>query len=110
VNPRRVPTACLPNTNPRHWNTLWRLDEYRPLTRLHHRLASHELRVMKPNETAYRRAEEATGFWGEQVLFFDDRPENIAAARAVRWKAELINRADDAIPQVREYLAAHGVP
>lgn len=109
LNARGVTTACLSNTNPRHWNTLWRLDDYTPLTRLRHRLASHELRVMKPNEGAYRRAEAATGFWGEQVLFFDDRQENIAAARAVRWKAELIDKADDAISQVREYLVAHGV-
>jgi HAD superfamily hydrolase (TIGR01509 family) len=109
LNGRGVATACLSNTNARHWNTLWRLDEYRPLTRLRYRLASHELRVMKPNEGAYRRAEEITGFWGEQVLFFDDRQENVAAARAVRWNAELIDRADDAIPQVQQYLIAHGV-
>jgi putative hydrolase of the HAD superfamily len=109
LNARGVATACLSNTNPRHWNTLWRLDAYAPLKRLRHRLASHELRVMKPNEGAYRHAETMTGLWGERVLFFDDRAENVAAARAVRWRAELIDRADDAVPQVREYLFAHGV-
>ena len=109
LNARGFKTACLSNTNARHWNTLNRLDAYAPLRRLDHRLASHELRVMKPAEQAYRRAEAATGFWGDQVLFFDDRRENVDAARAANWKAELIDRADDAIPQVREYLAAHGV-
>jgi putative hydrolase of the HAD superfamily len=109
LHTRGVATACLSNTNPRHWNTFGLLDEYRPLARLHHRLASHELRVMKPNEAAYRHAEQATGFWGEQILFLDDRPENVAAARAVNWNAERIDRADDAIPQVRDYLVAHGV-
>lgn len=106
---RGLKTACLSNTNARHWNTLWRLAEYAPLARLDFRLASHELRVMKPNEHAYRLAESSTGFWGDQVLFFDDRPENVEAARAAGWKAELIDHADDAIPQVREYLVAHGV-
>ena len=106
---RGVKTACLSNTNGRHWNSLARLDEYAPLARLDFRLASHELRVMKPNEQAYRRAEAATGFAGEQVLFFDDKPENVEAARAVRWRAELVDRADDAVPQIRDYLAAHGV-
>ena len=33
------------------------LAAYRPLERLDYRLASHELRVMKPNEQAYRRTE-----------------------------------------------------
>jgi HAD superfamily hydrolase (TIGR01509 family) len=109
LNDRGLKTACLSNTNARHWNTLARLDEYQPLQRLHYRLASHELRVMKPNEQAYRRIEAATGLWGDQILFFDDRPENIEAARAVKWRAELVDRADDAIPQIREFLAAHGV-
>ena len=109
LNARGVTTACLSNTNPRHWNTLWRLEDYTPLRRLRHRLASHELRVMKPNERAYRHAENVTGFRGEQVLFFDDRRENIEAARAARWRAELVDRAEDAVPQIREYLVAHGV-
>ena len=71
---RGLKTACLSNTNARHWDTLTRLDEYRPLRRLDYRLASHELGVMKPDEQAYRRAEAATGFTGEKVLFFDDKP------------------------------------
>jgi glucose-1-phosphatase len=102
-------TACLSNTNQHHWDMITRLEAYRPLQQLDYRLASHELRVMKPNEQAYRRTETATGFWGEQVLFFDDKPENVAAARAVNWKAETIDRTDDAVPQIRDYLAAHGV-
>lgn len=106
---RGVTTACLSNTNARHWDMLTTLPRYAPLQRLDFRLASHELRVMKPNERAYRRVEEATGHWGDRVLFFDDRPENVEGARAVRWRAELIDRADDAVPQIRDYLAAHGV-
>jgi HAD superfamily hydrolase (TIGR01509 family) len=106
---RGLKTACLSNTNARHWNTLNGKPEYEPLRRLDFRLASHELRIMKPHEQAYRRAEAATGFWGEQVLFFDDKMENVAAARAVNWKAELIDRADDAVSQIRDHLAAHGV-
>ena len=102
-------TACLSNTNQHHWDMITGLAAYRPLQRLDYRLASHELRVMKPNEQAYRRTEAATGFWGEQVLFFDDKAENVAAARAANWKAEVIDQTDDAVPQIREYLAAHGV-
>ena len=106
---RGVKSACLSNTNPRHWGALLGREEYRPLQRLDFRLASHELRVMKPNERAYRMAEEATGFWGERVLFFDDKAENVVAARAVGWRAETVDRADDPVPQIREHLAAHRV-
>jgi HAD superfamily hydrolase (TIGR01509 family) len=106
---RGVMTACLSNTNARHWDALTGRDEYRPLRLLDHRLASHELGVMKPDEQAYRRAEAATGSGGGEVLFFDDKPENVIAARAVGWRAEVIDRADDAVPQVREFLVAHAV-
>jgi putative hydrolase of the HAD superfamily len=106
---RGLKTACLSNTNARHWGSLTRLPEYRPLQQLDFRLASHELRVMKPDERAYRRAEEAMGFHGGKVLFFDDKPENVEAARAVGWKAEVVDRPDDAVPRIREHLAAHGV-
>lgn len=106
---RGFKTACLSNTNARHWAALTARDEYRPLLRLDFRLASHELGVMKPHERAYRRTESATGFAGEQILFFDDKPENVLAARAVGWRAEVVDRADDAVPQIREFLSAHGV-
>ena len=106
---RGLKTACLSNTNARHWGLLAKRDEYRPLDRLDYRLASHEIRIMKPNELAYRRTEEATGCWGDQVLFFDDKLENVLAARAVGWRAEVVDRTDDAVPQIREYLTAHGL-
>jgi FMN phosphatase YigB (HAD superfamily) len=69
LSSRGVKTACLSNTNARHWNTLSRIEEYKPLERLDHRLASHELKVMKPNEGAYRKAEEATGFGAGRSCF-----------------------------------------
>jgi HAD superfamily hydrolase (TIGR01509 family) len=107
---RGVKTGCLSNTNDRHWRTIMRADsEYAPLAELDYRFASHELGVMKPAERAYRLVEERTGLKGEQVLFFDDKPENVAAARAVGWRAEVIDRVDDAAAQLREYLHAHGV-
>jgi glucose-1-phosphatase len=107
---RGLTTACLSNTNDRHWRTVMREDpQYRPLAELDYCLASHELGVMKPAEQIYRLAERRMGFKGEQVLFFDDKRENVEAARSVGWQSEVVDRADDAISQVREYLVAHGV-
>ncbi len=106
---RGLRVGCLSNTNDRHWRTLLGHPSYAALARLDHRFASHELRAMKPDERAYRRVEARTGLGGRQILFFDDRPENVAAARAVGWRAERVDRADDAVSQIREFLAAHEV-
>lgn len=105
-----VKTACLSNTNDRHWRRIMREDaEYRPLAGLDYRFASHELRVMKPDERAYRMVEDGTGLRGESILFFDDKPENVHAARAAGWRAEVIDRVNDAVPQLRDCLSIHGV-
>src|SRR5687768_3561194 len=84
---RGVRTACLSNTNERHWRTAMETDaQYAPLKRLDYLFASHHLRVMKPHEQAYRRVEAGTGIAGERILFFDDKPENVDAARAAGWR------------------------
>ena len=106
---RGLRTACLSNTNERHWRTILQTDpQYAALTRLDHLFASHELRVMKPDERAFRRVEGATGFRGGQVLFFDDKSENVAAARSAGGRAEHVDPADDPVRQIRGFLADHG--
>lgn len=107
---RGLRTACLSNTNERHWRTLTRTNpRYAALGRLDHLVASHEIGVMKPDERAYRRVEAASGFRGTQVLFFDDKPENVEAARAAGWRAEVVDRVEEPVAQIRQHLAAHGV-
>ena len=105
---RGLRTACLSNTNERHYRTLFRTPEFAPLTKLDHLFASYEIRVMKPDERAYRHVERATGAAGGQVLFFDDKQENVKAARAIGWRAETIDPAADPVHQIRQFLAAHG--
>lgn len=106
---RPVQTACLSNTNQRHWRTFMSESQYDPLASLNHRFLSYEIGVMKPNERAFRRVEEMTGHRGGEILFFDDKPENVEAARRAGWTADLIDRVDDAASQVRERLMSHGV-
>jgi putative hydrolase of the HAD superfamily len=105
-----IATACLSNTNERHWRTIIQTDpQYTALAKLDHLFASHEMRVMKPNERAYRRVEESTGVRGGQILFFDDKEENVQAARAVGWRAERVDHFEQPVGQIRMYLTAHGV-
>ncbi|MEV6947716.1 HAD family phosphatase [Streptomyces sp. NPDC051172] len=50
---------------------------------------SSDLGLMKPDPRVYRAAGERLGRSPEQVVFFDDRPENVEAARAYGWRAHV---------------------
>jgi putative hydrolase of the HAD superfamily len=43
--------------------------------------------VAKPCSGAYAAIEDALGLPGEELIFFDDRPVNVAAARDRSWSA-----------------------
>jgi FMN phosphatase YigB (HAD superfamily) len=98
-------SAVLSNTCEVHWELLPR---YPAFTRLRNRLGSHLLGVRKPDEAAYRAVEEHTGFAGAEIIFFDDRVENIAAARDVGWNAVQIDPLGSTAEQVRAGLVAQG--
>jgi glucose-1-phosphatase len=113
-----VTTACLSNTNDRHWPKLVHREgekllpgepRYPTVHRLRSHHASHLLRIVKPAPGIYRAFEKATGYTGQQILFFDDLMENVAVARAVGWRAEAIDPAAPTDEQLRRYLVAHGV-
>jgi len=73
------------------------------------RLASHELGAVKPDEEIHRKAERLLEAAPAEILFFDDTEENIDAARAFGWNAELIDHAGDPAAQAAEHMRAHGV-
>lgn len=50
---------------------------------------SGELRMLKPDRAIYAALEQGTGVAPERLLFADDRPDNIAAARARGWRGHL---------------------
>lgn len=102
----RLATACLSNTNPGHWR---RLREWPAVAALGARYASHQMRLLKPDERIYRAFEEAAGARGREILFFEDTPENAETARAVGWRAEVVDPAEETAPQIEHHLAAHGV-
>lgn len=49
--------------------------------------------VIKPDARIYEMLEEATGLSGEQLIFTDDRADNIAAAAARGWQTHLFEGA-----------------
>ncbi len=113
-----VSTACLSNTNHAHWVRLVHRDvegprsgepEYPAVARLKRHFASHILGVAKPDPAIYAAFERIVGVRGDGVLFFDDRAENIDAARRRDWRAHRIDPDGDSIAQVREHLRRYGV-
>ncbi|HVZ93815.1 MAG TPA: HAD-IA family hydrolase [Phycisphaerales bacterium] len=105
-------TACLSNTNASHWRIL-HAGEGAPrspaVAALKHRLVSHELRAAKPNHDIYHLAQRQLGFSPTEILFFDDLAENVDAARAVGWRAEVIDHTGDTAAQVMAAVVSHGI-
>jgi glucose-1-phosphatase len=104
-------TACLSNTNVNHWAIMQDRGSasYLRLENLTHCFASHLVRMRKPEDRIYEHVERVTGIAPHKVIFFDDMPENIDAARKRGWNAYQIKIDSDPIKQVRSHLRAHGV-
>ncbi len=108
-----VATAALCNVNDVDWHRIFAgpqaASEYPTLARIGQRFGSHLLGVAKPDPRAYQAVEAGTGARGASILFFDDRPENIEAARALDWRAEHIDHTGDSAAQLLDHLRAHDV-
>lgn len=110
---RDFKTACLSNTNAHHWRLLTdpAHGSYLPLDRMDFVFASQLIGHAKPHEEAYAHVETVAGVRPEQILFFDDLPENIEAARDRGWKGVVVERGPraDPIGQVVGELQAYGI-
>lgn len=79
------PTALLSNTNPIHWTYL--LKTYPELRRARYPHASHLLKEMKPAPVVYRRLAKKTGFALTEMVYVDDHPDFVAAAKRLGVRA-----------------------
>lgn len=102
-----VVTGCLSNTNGLHWERM--LREFPALSRLHHRLASHELLLAKPEPAIYAHAAAVLALPAERILLFDDLAENCEGARHAGWQACQIDHDGDTAAQMRAHLVHVGV-
>ena len=108
-----VRTAALSNANDEEWARLFPDDaanaEFPTLLRIPTRFSSHLLGMTKPDVRIFRTVERETECAGEAILFFDDRQENVEAARACGWTAELIAHTCDTAAQLLRLLRQHAV-
>jgi glucose-1-phosphatase len=106
----RVRSACLSNTNTRHWRMMNTPGPYHlGLDRLTYRFVSFEIGHMKPSTEIFRHVEREAGLPAASILFFDDNPDNVAAARGAGWQAEQIDPERDPPAHVREHLGRYDV-
>ena len=104
-------TGLLSNTSASHWSQglMHGGLGVSAVGRVHHPHASHVLGLLKPSEAIYRAFERATGFQGAEILFFDDLPENVAAAAGAGWTARLIDYRTDTAAQIAGALREFGL-
>lgn len=82
---KKHPTALLSNTNPTHWAYI--LKTYPDLKRARFRCASHLFKEMKPEPVVYRRLAKKTGFALADMVYVDDHPDFVAAAKRLGVRA-----------------------
>ncbi|PQA89164.1 HAD family hydrolase [Hyphococcus luteus] len=91
--------ACLSNINIPHW----RQAEVLGLAGLfEHAFLSHEMGSRKPEPAIYEKVLEALNAPAETIVFFDDVPANIAAARAAGLEAHHIVKPETLAPVLKQ--------
>jgi putative hydrolase of the HAD superfamily len=99
---RGIQVACLSNTVLAHARILRRNGWVRPFSPT---LFSSELGAEKPTRRAYDLARQRIGQPARNLLFLDDVPTNVSAARAAGWKAHRFVGASDARTWVEGQLS-----
>ena len=102
-------TACLSNTNERHWREMPGGGRYGDLDRLRYRFASCHFGERKPDENAFRHVERSLKLLPHQIVYFDDRAENVEASKHRGWKSFLIDPVGETVPRMHARLREAGV-
>ena len=93
----RYRLCCLSNTNPLHWARVCEMTNYGEL--FDNLFLSYELGVVKPDSRIFRRVLNELDVSPEKVMFFDDKEENVEAARHLGFCGVVVNpAADTAMP------------
>ena len=87
----RYPLYILSNNNPismRHIYAMFRENGLDPAL-FKGEFLSYRLRIMKPSPEIYQTAARSIGLPAGELLFIDDNPANVQAARDAGWQARL---------------------
>jgi FMN phosphatase YigB (HAD superfamily) len=100
----QVKLACLSNTNSIHWETLH--QEYDFMRHLDVALASQRLGCAKPGQEIYQKAAAVLSASPAQLLFFDDKIENVQTANDLGWNARQCFSTASLIAGLKEFRLA----
>lgn len=103
LHARGIPTHVLSNTN--EIAVEWVRKGFPFFAHFNSYIYSHEVRAMKPAPAIYEALESSAGFTGPDLLYIDDRPENIDAAIERGWQSLLHHDPAVTIPEVWRRLA-----
>ena len=95
--------GLLSNTCHAHWDWICRQPYFVNEFSFDATVLSYEVGAMKPAAAIYAVAEEASGIAANRLLFLDDKPENVEAARARGWHAALCLGGEPAIEALKQY-------
>jgi FMN phosphatase YigB (HAD superfamily) len=65
---------------------------------------SYEVGAMKPEAKIYESLERLTGRRGAEIIYLDDRPENVAAGAARSWQVILHETPEKSCAAVKKFL------
>lgn len=66
---------------------------------------SYEHNVLKPQERIYEITEQCSGRRGPEIVFLDDKPENVEAAARRGWRTICHRSPEESIPTLREWVS-----
>lgn len=97
---RKYTTACFSNTNEVHWNKLCGVNKLDK--RFKKCFASHMIHKAKPDKEAFIYVINQLNVLPQEIAFFDDRQENIDAARDIGIDAYLASGFEEVKGRVKE--------
>lgn len=97
-----VPCHAFSNTNASHMAE-WSRRFPRTVKAFDHIFTSHELRLRKPEREAFERIGRLIDVPLEDILFFDDLPANVQAARSAGLQAVLVRSPEDVASTLRSF-------
>lgn len=68
---------------------------------------SHKIHAVKPFKNCYRIVDQQIPFSEEEILFIDDKLENIEALKCVGWQGICLKNIEDLVPILSEIKAYH---